>query len=331
MLRESGCSICDDPGGTENPIVKCTGCNVRTHIYCVGAEGKNENWMCSPCRSGKRKIASCRLCFYKGGVMKETLCKGWVHVICALFTDGVSFQNLVTMEPVDVSKVSQTKRNKLCIFCYKRQGYCCLCSNPKCNDRIHISCAQKENCLKEVENEIDGTIKFRAYCRTHKPKPPKSGRRVSSGCVKGILNKKRQKQLTASGLKTNGDWILNSLQTSAENLDTAIVADIVDFTKSPNQTDAATKFNSEESQILSSTNVIVSKTPRKSEKKSVLNMEKNADSATSDSNAPKMSDAVININSNKRNALDFVDVDLAVPRKKKKKKSKNKGKNERLF
>lgn len=219
MSNESGCSICDDPDDNENPILKCSDCKVRAHVFCVGANEKNGNWLCSPCRLGKKNIASCRLCLYKGGVMKETLCGGWVHVICALFTDGVSFPDLNKMEPVDISKLSQNKRNKICIFCYRSQGYCCLCSHSKCKDRFHITCAQKEKCLKEIENDIDGTIKFRAYCKSHKPRPPKSGRRVSAGFVKGILNKKRRKQLTASSSKINADWILKSLSTSAEKND----------------------------------------------------------------------------------------------------------------
>lgn len=216
------CSICDDVDDKENPILSCQKCKICVHLYCNGSAEHIENWMCSPCRLGQTNFATCRLCLYKGGAMKMTLCKGWVHIICALFTDGVSFTDVVAMEPVDISNVSQNKRNKLCMFCYKSQGYCCLCSNAKCKERFHISCAKKEKCLKEVENETDGTIKFRAYCKNHKPRPAISGRRVSSGSVKNILNKKRRKQFVVSGAKTNADWILQSLPTLAEKIDTTM-------------------------------------------------------------------------------------------------------------
>lgn len=215
------CSVCDDGIDNENPILTCKSCKICIHLYCNGSESQIESWTCSPCRLNQKNFATCRLCLYKGGAMKQTSCKGWVHIICALFTEGVIFTNEETMEPVDISAVSKNKRNKLCVFCYKRQGHSSLCSNSKCKDRLHISCSQKEKCLKEVESEIDGKIKFRAYCKSHKPKPPKSGRRVSSGCVKDFVNKKHQMELVASGAKTNADWILKSLPSSAA-IDTSV-------------------------------------------------------------------------------------------------------------
>lgn len=210
------CGVCDDAEEEENPILECVNCKIRVHLYCNGTVDQTENWMCSPCRLGQTNFAVCRLCLYKGGSMKRTLCNGWVHIICALFTEGVTFSDVDTMEPVDVSKVSKLKRNKLCVFCFKSQGFASLCPKRGCSHRLHVSCAQKEKCLKEFENETNDNIKFRAFCKTHKPNPPKSGRRVSSGSVKGFVNKKRQKQLVLNGAKSNADWILKALPASAD-------------------------------------------------------------------------------------------------------------------
>lgn len=210
MSSESECCVCEDINDPENPILTCVKCNIRVHLYCYGAEEQLDGWICSPCRLEQTGFASCRLCLSKGGAMKKTSCNGWVHMICALFTEGVCFENVLTMEPVDISKVSATKRNKLCTFCYKSRGYCCSCSHSKCKERLHITCAQNEKCLKEFESESDGTIKFRAYCKSHKPKPTRSDRRVSSGTVKKVLQKKRKKQLMQIGNKSNGDWILKA-------------------------------------------------------------------------------------------------------------------------
>lgn len=209
---KSECCVCDDKTTVENPILKCIECEIQVHQYCYGAE-KQKDWLCSPCRMGQTAYATCRLCLSKGGAMKKTLCKGWVHVICALFTGGVDIPNVLTMEPIDLTHVSNTKRNKMCTFCFTSRGFCNSCDKSKCNERLHVTCAQKEKCLKEVESKTDGSIKFRAYCKKHKPEPPKTGRRVSSGTVQRVLEKKRKKQLTESSSKQNAEWILKAVPT----------------------------------------------------------------------------------------------------------------------
>lgn len=206
MSTLSGCCVCEDPDSVENPILTCKGCEINVHLYCYGIKKRTKHWMCSPCRLGQTDFISCRLCLSKGGAMKQTSCQKWVHVICALFTGGVNFYDLETMEPVDISKVSKTKRNKLCCFCYSGQGYANLCSKDKCPRRLHVTCAQKSKCLKEVVNKIDDKIKFRAYCREHKPKE-NSCKRLSSESIKGAVTKRLHKTLVKKSAKSNADWI----------------------------------------------------------------------------------------------------------------------------
>lgn len=208
MENGKGCSVCEDPSTTENPIVVCIDCGVKVHIYCYGITGQLEKWKCSPCQSGKSKFAKCQLCLQKQGAMKQTSCDKWIHVICALFTDGVEFMNQESMEPIDITKVSKSKLNKRCSFCYNTLGYCNLCANKKCKNRLHVTCAQKNKTLKEFVSE-DDTIKFYAYCQEHRPK--ESSRRVSSDSVKDVVDKKRCKLHKKQAGTENAAWIINQI------------------------------------------------------------------------------------------------------------------------
>lgn len=209
MSANEKCSVCEDPAIKENPIVSCIKCDLKVHVYCYGIVGQLENWICSPCRMGKLKFAKCQLCTQKCGALKQTTSDKWVHVICALFTDGVTFMNHDTMEPVDISRVSETKKNKCCAFCYKSVGFCILCSKRKCPNRLHVTCAQKYGAIKEHLNE-DDTIKFQAYCKNHRPK--ETSRRVSSDSVKNVAQKKLTKSHQKQAASDNAAWIMNEIE-----------------------------------------------------------------------------------------------------------------------
>lgn len=200
----AACSVCQDEITNDNPLYCCMVCNIQVHKYCYGIDEPMESWKCSPCRLGK--CVSCQLCFQKSGAMKQTKCKRWAHVICALFTSGVTFVIESKMEPIDISKLSSSKQNKACAFCYNSRGYSSLCSQKKCKLRLHITCAQKKNCLKEIIDPRDDTIKFRCYCMEHKPKD--ASRRVSNELIRATIRKKRK--LTHD---EDSRWILEQIQT----------------------------------------------------------------------------------------------------------------------
>lgn len=226
MNPSKDCSVCTDLETPENCILTCTGCGIKVHMLCYGVERFKENWKCSPCSRGK-KNRSCKLCLENGEAMKPTVCGNWVHVICALFTDGVIIVDVNRMDPVDISQVSKSKLNKTCSFCEKTQGFCCLCAQYKCNNRLHITCAKKSDCLIEKINPKDQTIKFRAYCREHKP--TSSSRRISTQFVpkvavkKGKNNKKTEKQQRSASANCN--WITNASNESVQIVDTFVDVD----------------------------------------------------------------------------------------------------------
>lgn len=162
MNAFSKCSVCVDPESSENPIFVCVSCKLNVHAFCYGIDAEEEsgsNWTCSPCKEGVVGTIRCEFCPKTCGAFKKTSRGKWIHVICALFTDGVKIEDDNSMEPVKISQVSRTKRNKICAFCSSKQGVCSLCSKSKCEHRIHITCAQANNCLEEVVSKRDNSIK----------------------------------------------------------------------------------------------------------------------------------------------------------------------------
>lgn len=194
-MNPVSCSLCMDPETSENPIIVCVGCDLKVHVLCYGIESFNENWMCSPCAEGAEQ-AVCKLCVQDGGALKKTTCGGWAHVLCALFIEGCSFLDNNLMEPVDISNVTDSKRNKTCMFCQTDRGFAPSCQRSKCKNRLHISCANKNGCLKEEEDKVSKRIKFRAYCLNHKPTD--SDRRISAEFVRGAVMKKHKQRAKKS-------------------------------------------------------------------------------------------------------------------------------------
>lgn len=186
----ASCCVCEDEITTDNPLNVCCDCDMKVHKLCYGIVDRTNNWKCSPCHLNQTSFVKCQLCLQKGGALKQTQCNKWVHVICALFTTGVTILNEETMEPIDISTVSSTKRNEICSFCYSTQGFASFCAKSKCKNRLHVTCAQKNNTLKEEVIPKDGKIKFLAYCKNHKPK--ESSHRLSSESIKNVVMRKNR-------------------------------------------------------------------------------------------------------------------------------------------
>lgn len=187
MSAFSKCVVCTDPETPTNPIYFCIKCEINVHMLCYGIDIDDclDSWWCSPCNVGQCN-PSCELCFKKGGALKKSSCGKWVHVICALFTEGVEFKDKAVMEPINISKIPEINRNKTCIFCSEAIGQCCKCNQPNCDKWLHITCGQKNNCLREI-NEKRNKLSFRAYCSEHKP-VDETSRRISSTFVRDRLS-----------------------------------------------------------------------------------------------------------------------------------------------
>lgn len=212
------CVLCTDEETFENPILNCVDCDLKVHVLCYGIENLDAEFKCSPCQSNVSQ-SMCILCMKNGGALKKTTCDGWVHVLCALFIEGCRFLDNNVMEPVDISRVSESKRNKKCCFCENDDGFAPLCHHSKCKNRLHITCAQKSGCLKEEADnnkKIKKAIKFRAYCLEHKP--ANSSRRISSEFVRIAALKKgkelkekkaeEKKEKEASSNQSGNQWLI---------------------------------------------------------------------------------------------------------------------------
>lgn len=166
----------------ENKILCCNGCHVRVHMLCYGVKTYKNKWKCSPCVA-ESSDPYCKLCLQYGGAFKKTSNGHWAHVVCGLFIEGVNFGSKVRMEPINISNIPEKCYNKLCEFCFNSDGVCCSCSYSNCDKWVHVTCAQRSNCLKELLDEKN-KIKFLAYCENHVP----SKRRISSVFVRDKLN-----------------------------------------------------------------------------------------------------------------------------------------------
>lgn len=193
------CSLCSETGICANKVIKCAGCGLKVHILCYGiktdqyADGNTAvKWKCSPCQRGILEPIVCELCHQPNGAFKQTVCGKWVHVICALFTDGVQFDNAIEMEPIHITNVLNSKRQqKTCAFCLRSVGICRSCSKSTCKHWVHINCAQFNNCLDVIASDKNDSVKYRAYCMDHKPKD--SVRSMSSATIQKMLSKRMKK------------------------------------------------------------------------------------------------------------------------------------------
>lgn len=134
--------------------------------------------------------------------MKKTCCDQYVHVVCALFTEGVEFTDKDVMEPVNVSKVLNFKRTKMCVFCDLNNAYCIKCATKKCNNYLHVTCGQQAGSLEEVLTKND-TIHFFGYCKEHKKQ-----KRLSSDNIKNMIAVKRKENMARKVLNSDAAWIL---------------------------------------------------------------------------------------------------------------------------
>lgn len=147
------CVVCSDREDGL-PVYECKGCGIFVHEICYGFISADEDrkFTCAKCLKTSREIR-CVLCVRKNGAFKPTVDKNWVHVVCALFTDGVVFEDVSLMEPVDTSRVKFNKKAK-CTVCieFKKdilaiQGYLLKCAFKDCNCFMHVTCAQRGDLL----------------------------------------------------------------------------------------------------------------------------------------------------------------------------------------
>lgn len=118
------CSVClGDQIDDDDEVIECDSCGVSVHEACYGvssddgesddassvhsnlSSGTTEPWFCEPCRRSI-KNPFCELCPNTGGIFKQTDTGRWVHVVCALYTRGVTFENVETLSEVSLFEIN---------------------------------------------------------------------------------------------------------------------------------------------------------------------------------------------------------------------------------
>lgn len=197
------CCLCVDPTKPDNPILKCKNCDLAAHVLCYGIIDVG-NFVCSPCVSDVSldKI-ECEICHRGQNALKKTTSEGWVHVICALFSNGIEFVDIKAMEPIDTTGFVQSKKQMLCVYCNGKLGTL-KCCTKKCKKYLHASCALEHDCVEELLDEEE-YILFQGYCSEHKPN--RKYKRLSSDNINFAVSKRVDKQQVNAAAKKNADWI----------------------------------------------------------------------------------------------------------------------------
>uniref|UniRef100_A0A7S1G3S2 Uncharacterized protein n=1 Tax=Bicosoecida sp. CB-2014 TaxID=1486930 RepID=A0A7S1G3S2_9STRA len=171
------CAVCFDPalGDSDGAfdVAVCTSCGITVHKACYGiAEHPTRAFRCDVCASPSDQHPSttqCELCPRSGGAFVATTVKNkWAHVLCALYTPGVSFDDPDHMRGVNISKVPRQRFNKLrCYVCEGGAGACVQC-DAKCYKAMHAMCAAQAEHYFDMQETKSDVIR-RVYCKDHHP------------------------------------------------------------------------------------------------------------------------------------------------------------------
>ncbi|VEL32197.1 unnamed protein product [Protopolystoma xenopodis] len=94
------CLLClEDRDEADDELIECDGCGIVVHEDCHKISGSiflssgtsscsTDPWFCEVCLA-----CLCELCPNRGGVYKRTDNARWVHLLCALYTPGVAFND----------------------------------------------------------------------------------------------------------------------------------------------------------------------------------------------------------------------------------------------
>ncbi|CAB4059972.1 unnamed protein product [Lepeophtheirus salmonis] len=185
LFKFKVCACCLGTSSNDaNEIVECDGCGISVHETCYGitesgsvasniSEASTEPWFCDPCQAGITTSPICELCPAIGGVYKETDVGRWVHLICALYVNGVAFGDIDKLSAITIFEINYSNwGRKACGLCeqspFSRTGICIQCDAGMCRSSFHASCGQAHGLLAEpVYTETDPYI---AHCRLHSDK-----------------------------------------------------------------------------------------------------------------------------------------------------------------
>ncbi|KAK4470508.1 hypothetical protein MN116_006055 [Schistosoma mekongi] len=180
------CMLClGDSIDPSDELIECDGCGIVVHEDCYKLVGSiflssgassssTDAWFCEPCLAGITSPV-CELCPVLDGVFKKTDNNRWVHLLCALYTPGVAFNDPDNLMDVTLTELPQRQWSlHECSLCEDRffawTGVCISCDAGLCRTFFHVTCAQKHGLLSEPTIEESSADPFFAHCRQHTDK-----------------------------------------------------------------------------------------------------------------------------------------------------------------
>lgn len=129
-------------------LLVCSSCSVCVHASCYGAGQVDEpkQWRCMRCATFSTH-AECCLCVLRGGALKPTTDGNWAHLVCALAVPEVSFLDVRSRNPVDISHLTADRKKLVCTLCepmsetLSQSSVCIQCSHGRCYQAFHTTCA----------------------------------------------------------------------------------------------------------------------------------------------------------------------------------------------
>lgn len=190
LLKILICSVClGDHSSDSDEIVECDSCGITVHENCYGiiaddsdnesihsnvSSASTEPWFCDACKAGVSNL-SCELCPSEVGIFKRTDTQQWVHVVCALYTNGVTFSDTLRLSGITLLELAYDRwGSKACSLCedsrLAKTGIAISCDAGLCRTYFHVTCAQKYGLLQDVadlEQETEIVDPFYAHCKLH--------------------------------------------------------------------------------------------------------------------------------------------------------------------
>ncbi|CAH8856801.1 unnamed protein product [Trichobilharzia szidati] len=180
------CMLClGDSVDLNDELIECDGCGIVVHEDCYkvvdsiflssgASSSSTDAWFCEPCLAGVTSPI-CELCPVLDGVFKRTDNNRWVHLLCALYTPGVAFNDPDNLMEVTLTELPQRQWSlHECSLCEDRffawTGVCISCDAGLCRTFFHVTCAQKHGLLSEPTVDETSADPFFAHCRQHTDK-----------------------------------------------------------------------------------------------------------------------------------------------------------------
>lgn len=210
IKQHNVCCVClNEQSDGVNELVSCDSCGFYTHEGCYGisdsdskqstsSSASTEPWFCNSClfvNSNQIKIQNnqnktdfrkiqCELCpNLECGLLKQIDNGRSVHMLCALYTPGVAFQDTDKLWPVVLDEINKSRwGEQACSLCEETQlsrtGICIKCDAGLCKTWFHVTCAQKNGYLVDPL-QMNSSDPFLAYCKQHNEKALIKNRKIN--------------------------------------------------------------------------------------------------------------------------------------------------------